>query len=146
MSYKDVAELKRINQMSDQETFNYLGLSNYTKLCECCDDIFQTSYSTCPKCGGHLYELSHKELRPYYLKRIDNFRENNNKEINRQAPYSSISNQHTTPKLVPKCPLCQSPKIRQISTVKRGVFGMAFGLLSTTARSQWECLNCGNKF
>lgn len=46
----------------------------------------------------------------------------------------------------PKCPLCQSSNIQQISTIKRATHGMAFGLLSTTARSQWECKNCGNKF
>lgn len=46
----------------------------------------------------------------------------------------------------PKCPLCQSTNIQQISLVKRGVSGAMLGLLSTTARSQWECKNCGNKF
>lgn len=46
----------------------------------------------------------------------------------------------------PHCPLCNSTNIRQISTVKRGVHAVAFGLFSTTARSQWECKNCGNKF
>lgn len=46
----------------------------------------------------------------------------------------------------PKCPLCQSTNIHQISLVKRGVHAVSFGLFSTTARSQWECLNCGNKF
>ena len=47
---------------------------------------------------------------------------------------------------IPKCPLCQSPNIKQISAIKRAAHGYAFGLFSNTARSQWECLNCGNKF
>ncbi|MGN1421013.1 MAG: hypothetical protein ACI4XC_05825 [Eubacterium sp.] len=46
----------------------------------------------------------------------------------------------------PKCPLCKSQNIKQISIAKRAVHGYAFGLFSNTARSQWECLNCGNKF
>ena len=50
------------------------------------------------------------------------------------------------PKHQPKCPVCSSPNIRKISLGKRAVHGTAFGLFSKTARSQWECLNCGNKF
>ncbi len=46
----------------------------------------------------------------------------------------------------PKCPLCHSTNIRKISTTKRVVHGYAFGLFSNTARSQWECLDCSNKF
>lgn len=46
----------------------------------------------------------------------------------------------------PKCPVCSSPNIRKISITKRAIHGTAFGLFSKTARSQWECLNCGNKF
>lgn len=49
-------------------------------------------------------------------------------------------------KNIPKCPLCQSTNIKQISVAKRAVHGYAFGLFSNTARSQWECLNCRNKF
>lgn len=46
----------------------------------------------------------------------------------------------------PKCPVCGSPNIHKISATKRVVSGAAFGLFSKTARSQWECSNCGNKF
>lgn len=46
----------------------------------------------------------------------------------------------------PKCPLCKSKNIRKTSAAKRIAHGAAFGLFSNTARSQWECLNCGNKF
>ena len=53
---------------------------------------------------------------------------------------------HQPDKNLPKCPLCQSTNIKQISVAKRAAHGYAFGLFSNTARSQWECLNCGNKF
>ena len=49
-------------------------------------------------------------------------------------------------KNIPKCPTCQSSKIKKISGVKRVVHGYAFGLFSKTARSQFECKNCGYKW
>lgn len=50
------------------------------------------------------------------------------------------------PKLLPKCPMCSSTNINKIGTGKKIVHGAAFGLFSKTARSQWECHNCGNKW
>lgn len=46
----------------------------------------------------------------------------------------------------PKCPTCQSINIEKISGAKRAVHGIAFGLLSNTAKSQFECKNCGYKW
>ncbi len=46
----------------------------------------------------------------------------------------------------PKCPTCQSINIKKISATKRVVHGYAFGLFSKTARSQFECKNCGYKW
>lgn len=47
---------------------------------------------------------------------------------------------------VPKCPTCGSTRIQKISVSKKalGVFG--FGLLSKTARNQFECKKCGYKW
>ena len=47
---------------------------------------------------------------------------------------------------IPRCPVCRSPEIRKIGAGKRAVHGAAFGLFSKTARSQWECKHCGNKW
>lgn len=47
---------------------------------------------------------------------------------------------------VPKCPTCGSTKIKRISALNRAAHGYAFGLFSKTARSQFECKNCGYKF
>lgn len=46
----------------------------------------------------------------------------------------------------PKCPTCQSTKIRKISATRRAVGALGFGLLSKTAKSQFECMNCGYKW
>ena len=46
----------------------------------------------------------------------------------------------------PRCPTCSSTNIKKISELRRGVHAAAWGLLSTTARSQFECKNCGYKW
>lgn len=46
----------------------------------------------------------------------------------------------------PHCPTCGSTNIKKLSTTKRITHGAMFGLFSKTARSQWECKNCGNKW
>ena len=46
----------------------------------------------------------------------------------------------------PKCPTCGSVNVKKISAAST-VFGAGmFGLFSKTARSQFECKNCGYKF
>lgn len=47
---------------------------------------------------------------------------------------------------MPKCPTCQSPNIERISTTKKAIYGVTFGLFSKTATSQFECKNCGYKW
>lgn len=47
---------------------------------------------------------------------------------------------------LPRCPVCQSTNLKKISTAAKVASGFAFGLFSTTARSQFECKNCGYKF
>lgn len=45
-----------------------------------------------------------------------------------------------------KCPTCGSTNVHKISGIKKVVHGYAFGLFSKTARSQFECNNCGYKW
>ena len=102
--------------MTDQEIFDQMGLKHYTKLCNKCNDICATFCQKCPTCGNPtLIELSQEELQPYYYKSINEWRILNNQIETRL--------QEEQKQYIPKCPLCQSPKIRQISTVKRGAFG-----------------------
>ncbi|MCD8116887.1 MAG: hypothetical protein LUE21_07205 [Oscillospiraceae bacterium] len=46
----------------------------------------------------------------------------------------------------PKCPTCGSTNISKISTATRAAHGFAFGLFSSTARSQFKCNACGYKW
>lgn len=47
---------------------------------------------------------------------------------------------------IPKCPTCQSIDIKKISVMQKAVHGYAFGMLSKTAHSQFECNKCGYKW
>lgn len=47
---------------------------------------------------------------------------------------------------IPKCPTCQSINIEKISTASKAAGAFAFGIFSTTARSQFKCNNCGYKW
>lgn len=46
----------------------------------------------------------------------------------------------------PKCPTCNSKNVSKISTISKAIGASMFGLLSTTARSQFRCNNCGYKW
>lgn len=46
----------------------------------------------------------------------------------------------------PKCPICNSTRLKKISAAKRGLHAWAFGIFSKTAFSQFECKDCGYKF
>lgn len=46
----------------------------------------------------------------------------------------------------PHCPTCNSTNVQKISDLRKAGGALMFGLLSTTARSQFECKNCGYKW
>ena len=92
--------------------------SKKDKYCLNCKKIyFETYCSNCPQCRQKLID---KEDIPI-------------------SPTSQAQN-------IPRCPTCQSQNISKISNAKRITHGVAFGLLSRTAFSQYECKNCGYKW
>lgn len=46
----------------------------------------------------------------------------------------------------PHCPTCGSTNIKKISATSKFMGAIGFGLFSKTARSQFECKNCGYKW
>ena len=71
------------------------------------------------------------------------------KEYNsdQNSEYRKILSQlETSNQNIPKCPTCGSTNIKKISASRKMLGAIGFGLLSKTARSQWECNNCGNKW
>ena len=47
---------------------------------------------------------------------------------------------------LPKCPTCNSTNIKKISAVSKAGGMFMFGIFSKTAKSQFQCEDCGYKF
>lgn len=68
------------------------------------------------------------------------------KEINCESLSEFTQKQRVIQASKPKCPTCNSPNIKKISSSRKIVGAIGFGLLSKTAKSQFECCNCGYKW
>lgn len=95
----------------------------------------------CPNC-----KCKYSDSEFYCIK--DNYRLHKYTEEQARIDQSIDKEKQELQKLnnIPKCPICQSTNIQKISSINRAVHGLAFGLFSKTARSQWVCNNCGNKW
>ena len=75
---------------------------------------------------------------------------NDNHRLQSYSREQSFADQKTVAKnnslLNPHCPTCNSTNVKKISELRRGAHAVAWGLFSTTARSQFECKNCGYKW
>ena len=65
------------------------------------------------------------------------------KYINEPLPYSTASSSNTN---TIKCPTCGSTRVNKISLSKKVAGAGLFGLFSKTAKSQFECKDCGYKW
>lgn len=71
----------------------------------------------------------------------------NMRDTQRFDEYMEKTNQiYENKSCVPKCPTCGSTDIKKISVANKATHAVMFGLLSKTARSQFECNNCHYKW
>lgn len=94
----------------------------------------------CPHCGKTFNDRNYCPFDNYPLKTYT-AEESKQDQLNKRTMTNTEQ-----PINIPRCPICQSVNIVHISTLKRISHGFAFGLFSKTARSEWECKNCGSKF
>lgn len=152
------------------ERYNTFGNAKYhLYLCPVCAKHYNTLHSreeiTCGICGHRvvLYETTHN-LNYYHIKSMVLFGDfHHHREIiideelsgnslfdREEASKITQENAYAAPKTVtaniPKCPTCQSTRIKRISNAKRSLHAFAFGIFSKTAQSQFECENCGYKW
>lgn len=98
------------------------------KICPICKTTYTNNYYFCPNDHNKLEKIiEQKEVTGKVL------------------PDGSIQYNYINQNK-PKCPTCGSENVEKISNADRAMFGLAFGLFSKTARSQFECKNCGYKF
>ena len=61
--------------------------------------------------------------------------------------YHNINHIVTQPKSnIPKCPTCGSTNIKPISTTKKAIGFVTFGVFSNNFGKTMECKNCGYKW
>lgn len=66
--------------------------------------------------------------------------------IKQENKNQSTSHQSTQQPNTPHCPTCNSTNIKRISAASKAVGVGLFGIFSKTARSQFECKDCGYKW
>lgn len=103
-------------------------------------DVFvEEELSNNPLYDSDKYTESCRKKQEQEKRRIDLLRQ---QEFQKNNPSTANNNQPNQP----HCPTCNSTSIKKISDLRRGAHAIAWGLLSTTARSQFECKNCGYKW
>lgn len=134
----------QVNDIDNKET--------YDKMCCCCgfmvNSINKQDYVSkfeCPDCGSLSGTLEENDFK------LGVRCSNCGKLHIMLEKHTTIDNRNNNPKLtasanVPKCPTCGSTNIQKISASAKLGGAMMFGLLSKTAKSQWECKNCGSKW
>ncbi len=86
-----------------------------------------------------MMDLKEKDLIEYQLK-MSQFRT----QVRQQEQIKKASRALSSETI--KCPTCSSRNVRRISGTARVAGATVFGLFSKTARSQFECRNCGYKW
>lgn len=95
------------------------------KICRTCGRIYQDFDYYCLNDNSKLVDYTEEEAFEDQTARMNQRYENPNK---------------------PTCPTCQSTDVQKISLISKAIGAGAFGLFSTTARSQFKCNNCGYKW
>ena len=141
--------------------------------CPVCGTFLLNDSRCCDECGSkHQPKLSNHDKEYYMKKSVELYGDSSHKMeilVNEEASKNSCFNRSLYNKKqwkinqmhqrlnsptelkpkeqnVPKCPTCGSTNIKKISSVSKAAHGLAFGLFSKTARSQFECLNCHYKW
>lgn len=102
------------------------------------DEIDSYIYSLLEKCDK-VEEYDIEAHRIYKQKLRERVMARRKQQSNQQSATPSSTNQ-------PHCPTCGSTDIIKISAAKKAVGAGLFGLFSKTAKSQFECKNCGYKW
>lgn len=131
----------------EDEQFTECPYCGFDKIIDTGNDI--TYYFNLSQPDEYDYEAEiEKEIKqnPLFDKKLMETRKHEEfyAPINNDSHFSQLSRQPT--QNIPRCPTCQSEDIKKISFGSKVAGAAMWGLLSTTARSQFQCNNCGYKW
>lgn len=135
-------------------------------ICNECGGKVASTAAACPTCGNSIDAIKEATKQDMFKEKLNTLRcpkcgdgvnmyENplgvmlffcNNKKCWNLVDSVQLDPDMRKQQTGPHCPTCNSTNIKKITTTKRITHGAMFGLFSKTARSQWECKNCGNKW
>ena len=104
-----------------------------------------TELSNQPLFNYALYEKSKQRENEYFKRQ----RELGNNDVDRESYLMRMQgpgNKPSTLKNTPECPTCHSTDVKRISDARKVAGALMFGLFSKTAKSQFQCNNCGYKW
>lgn len=155
------------NPYFNKEKFIESQNPSYFHYCPVCGTNYNNSkINICGQCGNHIELTKSTHDREYYRDRsIALYGDYKHwhailieEEVSKNPLFDITKTEQNSPPAVvpikpcspepnvPKCPTCGSTNIKRISSLSRATHGFAFGLLSKTARSQFECKNCRYKW
>ena len=128
--YCDVCNTE-LKELPEKYEYNWLN-----------DDVKQEIYNTLVKPSPEFdqYLFDHRE--EIRAKNRKEFQEWLNYDPNSKKKKSKSNNSSYQP----HCPTCGSPNVTKISVTRKAVGAGLFGLFSKTARSQFQCSDCGYKW
>lgn len=136
----------------------------------CGSTVFNADTTICPNCKNYIKAHQSIHDTEYYrgksMNMVGNYSYARQILIDEEVSQNPLYNPNTTehnaseefnvtmnnkrgesPKAnIPTCPTCHSTNVVKISNLKRAAHGIAWGFLSKTAFSQFECKNCGYKW
>lgn len=126
-------------------------------ICEYCNNILVQTDITNDEACMNLYSMNEDEYDNYEKELACKYGSNyseaafkiRRKKIHKDvAEYEKQIDNHQPSKQqsTPHCPTCNSTNIKRISAASKAVGVGLFGIFSKTARSQFECKDCGYKW
>ena len=108
-------------------------------MCNNVEKTYDNEFKTCPKCRKqYMYLIDHCFECGYstqaYKNRMKKLEEDIEKPIVKQ-PSSQVH-----------CPYCNSTNVNKISSTKKAMSIIDFGILSNKIGKQWHCNNCKSDF
>lgn len=125
----------------NEVTINSKEILKYVRNCRYNDAVLYMIEKT--NCSTEEANEVVEEFKSIFIK---NYHYKSEKETKKNTKAISSQKQQNISSNIPKCPTCGSTNIKKITAGQKLGGMIGFGIFSKTARSQFECKNCGYKW